>query len=153
MPHRIRACVLVAGGKPVTAEAALAWVKLHKWPVKQRRFYCPACRVARAGVPEVVRRPRVSDLVFQDWQVVAERAVGPVDARRALFGPDRHHGSRSNPVHAAGDTGPRHPSNSAVPGISGDVFFIVAVAVSREPSIRPSHVMLIVIVTPNNSYS
>ena len=38
----------------MTAEAAIAWVKLHKWPVKQRRFYCPECGgnlIVRAGKP------------------------------------------------------------------------------------------------------
>ena len=42
MPFRIRVCVL-ASGATMTAELALAWLKLHKNRGDRRKFFCPEC--------------------------------------------------------------------------------------------------------------
>ena len=42
MQYRIRHCVLGAG-RPMTAEMALAWLKLHRNRGDRRKFFCPEC--------------------------------------------------------------------------------------------------------------
>lgn len=43
MSYRLRVCVLAPGGKPMTAEMALAWLKLFKSRRDRRKFFCPVC--------------------------------------------------------------------------------------------------------------
>ena len=42
VPFRIRVCVLASGAK-MTAELALAWLKLQKRRGDRRKFFCPEC--------------------------------------------------------------------------------------------------------------